>query len=118
MKLLGATTLHTRYGHWNHPATGAPYVKPVRDNFRNFPGLVARVAAAYQRALRDRHTIADQQLFQWMAQAEFGAMDIYEDKVSIMAVERDEIILSSEEFLAIQDDALLYSLFAPVMIVD
>lgn len=118
MKLLGATVLHTRYGHWPHPATGRPLVRPVRDNFRNYPGLIENIVAAYRRALADQHTIADQQLFQWMAQAEFGAMDIYQNEVSIMSVEREEIIMSAEMYLSHQEDALLFSLFAPVMAAD
>jgi hypothetical protein len=87
----------------------------VRDEFRNFPGLVEKVVGAYQRALNYQHTIQDQQLFQWMAQAEFGYMDIYGKQVSIMSVPREEIVESAVEFLGNQEDALLYALFAPVV---
>lgn len=115
MKLIGATLLHTRYGHWKHSKSGALSVCAVRDEFRNFPGLVEKVAGAYQRALKDQHTIHDQQLFQWMAQAEFGYMDIYGKQVSIMSVPREEIIESAEGFLGKQENALMYALFAPVV---
>jgi hypothetical protein len=94
---------------------GRRFVRPVRDDFRNFPGLVEMVAGAYQRALKDQHTIQDQQLFQWMAQAEFGFMDIYGKQVSIMSASRAEIIEDAEEFLGKQQEALLYALFAPVV---
>lgn len=114
MKLIGATLLHTRYGHWQHPRSGALSVRAVRDEFHNFPGLVEKVAAAYHRALNYQHTIHDQQLFQWMAQAEFGHMDIYGKQVSIMSASRAEIIEDAEEFLGKQQEALLYALFAPV----
>jgi hypothetical protein len=115
VKLLGATVLHTRYGDRIHPRVGRRFVCPVRDDFRNFPGLVEKVAGAYQRALKDQHTIHDQQLFQWMAQAEFGFMDIYGNNVSIMSASREEIIEDAEEYLGKQDDSLLYALFASVV---
>lgn len=115
MKLIGATLLHTRYGHWKHSKSGSLSVCAVRDEFRNFPGLVEKVAGAYRRALKHQHTIQDQQLFQWMAQAEFGHMDIYGKQISIMSVPREEIIESAEEFLGKQENALLYALFAPVV---
>ena len=60
-KRLGATLLHTRYGHWQHPQSGRFFIQPVRDQFRNYLGLVAELLATRQRALHDLHTIRDQQ---------------------------------------------------------
>jgi hypothetical protein len=68
-----------------------------------------------QRALNDEHTIHDQQRIQWMAQAYFGALDIYQEGVSICSVSREEIIEEIEDWFAEQSDDLAAALFATVV---
>lgn len=114
-KLLGATLLHTRYGHWQHPKSGRFFIRPVRDNFRNYPGLAEELLAIRQRALNDEHTIHDQQRIQWMSQAYFGALDIYQEGVSICSVSREEIIEEIDDWFAEQSDNLAAALFASVI---
>jgi hypothetical protein len=114
-KLLGATLLHTRYGHWQHPKSGRFFIRPVRDNFRNYPGLAEELLAIRQRALNDEHTIHDQQRIQWMSQAYFGTLDIYQEGVSICSVSREEIIEEIDDWLAEQRDDLAAALFASVI---
>ena len=111
--LLGATLLHTRYGHWQHPRSGRYFIRPVRDNFRHYPGLAAELLAIRQRARQDAHTIHDQQRIQWLSQATFGALDIYQQTVSIHAVSREEILAAIEDWLAGQPVDLAAALFAP-----
>lgn len=117
-KLLGATLLHTRYGHWQHPKSKRFFVRPVADNFRHYPGLAEELLAIRRRALNGEHTIHDQQRIQWLSQAHFGALDIYQQGISIRAVSREDIIEDVEEWLAGQDDALVAGLFAPILIDD
>jgi hypothetical protein len=117
-KLLGATLLHTRYGHWRHPKSGRFFIRPVRDNFRSYPGLAEDLLAIRQRALNDEHTIYDQQRIQWMSQAYFGALDIYQEGVSICSVSREEIIEEIDDWFAEQSDDLAAALFASVIMGD
>ena len=114
-KFLGATLLHTRYGHWRHPQSGRYFIRPVRDHFRNYPGLVTELLAIRQRAYHELHTIEDQQRIQWLSQATFGALDIYQRGVSICAVSREEILEEIDDWLASQHDNLAAVLFAPVI---
>ena len=90
--LLGATLLHTRYGHWQHAETGRFYIRPVDDSFYGYPGIVRELAAIYERALADSHTLADEQRIQWLSQAQMGALDIYQQNVSHCPVNREEIL--------------------------
>lgn len=111
-KLLGATLLHTRYGHWQHPKSGRFFIRPVRDDFYNYPGLVEELLAIRQRALNHEHTIHDQQRIQWLAQASFGALDIYQRSISTRAVSRDDIIEDIDDWFASQEHDLATALFA------
>ena len=115
IKLLGATLLHTRYGHWQHPKTGEFLIRPVRDEFRNYPGLAEELLAIRQRALNHEHTIYDQQRIQWMAQAYFGALDIYQRDISTRSVSREEIIEDIDDWFAAHSDDLAVALFATVI---
>lgn len=117
-KLLGATLLHTRYGHWQHPKSKRYFIRPVTDNFRHYPGLAEELLAIRRRALNEEHTIHDQQQIQWLSQARFGALDIYQQGISIRAVSREDIIEDIEEWLAGQDDALATQLFMPALMGD
>lgn len=111
-KLLGATLLHTRYGHWQHPKSGEFLIRPVRDNFRHYPGLAQELWVIRQRALKHEHTIHDQQRIQWLSQAYFGALDIYQREISIRAVSREEILEEIHDWFANQGHALVTALFA------
>jgi hypothetical protein len=111
--LLGATLLHTRYGHWQ-PKSGHLLIRPVTDHFRNYPGLVDKLLAIRRRALNDEHTIYDQQRIQWLAQAYFGALDIYQREVSIRSVSREDILEEIDDWLANQENSLAAALFAPL----
>lgn len=111
-KRLGATLLHTRYGHWQHPKSGRFFIRPVRDNFFNYPGLVEELLAIRQRALNDEYTIHDQQRIQWLAQASFGTLDIYQQGISIRAVSRAEMIEDIDDWFASQGHDLAMALFA------
>jgi hypothetical protein len=113
-KLIGATLLHTRYGHWRHPQSGRYFIRPVTDRLRNYPGLVEELLAIRRRALNDEHTIHDQQRIQWLSQAHFGALDIYQQGTSICAVSRDEILEDIDEWLAGESGDLALALFAPL----
>ena len=115
LKLLGATLLHTRYGHWQHPQSGRFFIRPVTDHFRNYPALAEELLAIRQRALNDEHTIRDQQRIQWLSQAYFGALDIYQHSISIRAVSREEILEEIEDWFASQSDDLATALFAAVL---
>lgn len=115
VKLLGATLLHTRHGHWQHPKSGRFFIRPVRDNFRNYPGLAEELLVIRQRALNYEHTIHDQQRIQWLAQACFGALDIYQQGISICAVSREEIIEDIDDWFASQSHDLATALFAAVI---
>lgn len=111
-KLLGATLLHTRYGHWQHPKSGRFFIRPVRDDFYNYPGLVEELLAIRQRALNHEHTIHDQQRIQWLSQAYFGALDIYQRSISTRAVSREDIIEDIDDWFASQEHDLATALFA------
>ena len=113
-KLLGATLLHTRYGHWQHPKSGRFFIRPVRDNFFHYPGLIEELVAIRQRALNDEHTIHDQQRIQWLSQAYFGALDIYQRDISTRSVSREDIIEDVDDWFASQghDLDLATALFA------
>jgi len=111
-KLLGATLLHTRYGHWRHPKSGRLFIRPVRDYFRNYPGLPEELLDIRRRALNHEHTIHDQQRIQWLSQASFGALDIYQRNISVQAVSREDIIEEVEDWLGSQGDDLAAALFA------
>lgn len=117
-KLLGATLLHTRYGHWQQPQSGRYFIRPVRDYFYNYPGLVAELLAIRQRARHDLHTTRDQQRIQWLSQATFGALDIYQRGVSVYTVSRAEILEKIEGWLASQHEDLAEVLFAPLVLSD
>ncbi|MEI2607278.1 MAG: hypothetical protein V9G20_01475 [Candidatus Promineifilaceae bacterium] len=117
-KLLGATLLHTRYGHWQHPQSGRFFIRPVRDNFFNYPGLIEELVAIRQRALNDEHTIHDQQRIQWLAQASFGALGIYQQGISIRAVSRAEIIEAIDDWFASQAHDLVTTFFAAAIMGD
>lgn len=114
-KLLGATLLHTRYGHWRHPKSGRLFIRPVRDNFRNYPGLEEALLAIRWRALNYEHTIHDQQRIQWLSQAYFGALDIYQRDISTRAVSREEIIEDVEDWFAGQNEELAAAFFASAL---
>ncbi len=114
-KRLGATLLHTRYGHWQHPNSGRFFIRPVRDSFRNYPGLVEELLDMRQRALNDTHTIHDQQRIQWLSQASFGTLDIYQRGISICGVSRDEILEEIDDWFATQCNDLAVALFAPLI---
>ncbi len=118
IKLLGATLLHTRYGHWQHPKSRRFFIRPVSDNFRNYPGLAEKLLPIRQRALNEAHTIHDQQQIQWLSQAHFGSLDIYQQSISIRSVSREDIIEDIEEWLVGQNDTLVKQLFAPVLMED
>jgi hypothetical protein len=113
-KLIGATLLHTRYGHWRHPQSGRYFIRPVTDRLRNYPGLVEELLAIRRRALNGEHTIHDQQRIQWLSQTHFGALDIYQQGTSICAVSRDEILEDIDEWLAGESGDLALALFAPL----
>ena len=115
IKLLGATLLHTRYGHWQHPQSGRWFIRPVRDHFRNYPGLAEELRAIRERTLHHEHTIYDQQRIQWLSQAVFGTLDIYQQNITIRSVSQEAILEDVEEWLAAQDDTLVANLFAGVM---
>jgi hypothetical protein len=112
IKLLGATLLHTRYGHWQHPKSKRFFIKSVPDNYRGYPGLFEELLAIRQRALKNEHTIHDQQRIQWIAQGEWGALSIYQESISIRSVSREDLIESVEMWLEAQDDVLVAELFA------
>lgn len=112
-KLLGATLLHTRYGHWRHPQSGRLFIRPVQDSLRNYPGLFAELLAIRQRVLKNLHTVYDQQRVQWLAQITFGTLDIYQQGVSICAVSRADMLQEIDEWLASRPDGLATALFAP-----
>lgn len=112
IRLLGATLLHTRYGHWQHPKSGEFLIRPVRDNFFNYPGLIEDLMAIHQRALKHEHTIHDQQRIQWLSQAYFGALDIYQREISTRAVSREEIFEDIDDWFASQGHDLVTALFA------
>jgi hypothetical protein len=118
IKLLGATLLHTRYGHKQHPKTGEFVIKSVPDNFRGYPGLIEELLAIRQRAIKNEHTIHDQQRIQWLSQGHWGALDIYEKDISIRSVSRERIIESAEMWLEVQDGVLAAQLFASVPVAD
>lgn len=113
-KLLGATLLHTRYGHWRHPQSGRYFIRPVRDHFRNYPGLTAELQVIWQRAYRGLHTIEDQQRMQWLSQATLGALDIYQREVSTCAVSGNEILEEISDWLANQQSNMETMLFPPL----
>jgi hypothetical protein len=115
MKLLGATLLHTRYGHWQHPQSGRFFIKPVTDHLRNYPGLAEELLAIRWRALNDEQTVHDQQRIQWLSQCCFGALDIYQQGISLRAVSREEIIEEVEAWFFSQRDGLAAALFASVL---
>jgi hypothetical protein len=117
-KLLGATLLHTRYGHWRHPKSGRLFIRPVRDNLRNYPGLEEALLAIRRRALNHEHTIHDQQRIQRLSQACFGALDIYQRNISTRAVSREEIIEDVDDWLGSQGDELTAALFASTIMGD
>lgn len=117
-RLLGATLLHTRYGHWQHPQSGRFFIRPVRDNFYHYPGLVEELVAIRQRALNDEYTIHDQQRIQWLSQAYFGALDIYQREISTRAVSREEILEDVHDWFASQGHALVTALFAAAIMGD
>lgn len=112
-KLLGATLLHTRYGHWRHPQSGRLFIHPVQDGLRNYPGLVAELLAIRQRVQKNLHTVLDQQRIQWLAQITFGTLDIYQQGVSLCAVSRADMLQEIDEWVANQPDGLALALFAP-----
>lgn len=111
-KLLGATLLHTRYGHWQHPQSGRFFIRPVQDGLRNYPGLFAELLTIRQRVQKNLHTVYDQQRIQWLAQITFGTLDIYQQSVSICAVSRADMLQEIDEWLASQPDGLATALFA------
>ena len=117
-RLLGATLLHTRYGHWQLPKSGRFFIRPVRDNFFHYPGLIEELVAIRQRALNDEHTIHDQQRIQWLAQASFGALDIYQQGISIRAVSQAEIIEDINDWFASQAHDLVTTFFAAAIMGD
>lgn len=114
IKLLGATLLHTRYGHYQHPKSKRFFVKSVPDNYRGYPGLIEEFLAIRQRALKNEHTIYDQQRIQWLAQGRWGALDIYQSGISIRSVSQERIIESAEDWLSDQEGVLAAQLFASV----
>ena len=87
----------------------------MRDHFRNYPGLAAELQAIRQRACHELHTTRDQQRIQWLSQASFGALDIYQRGVSICAVSREEILEEIDDWLTSQHDNLASALFAPLI---
>lgn len=113
-KLLGATLLHTRYGHWRHPKSDRYFIRPVKDYFRNYPGLAAELLAIRQRACHNLHTVRDQRRIQWLSQASFGTLDIYQQAVSICGLSREEILEEIEEWLANLPYGLADALFASI----
>lgn len=115
-KLLGATLLHTRYGHWRHPRSGRLFIRAVKDNFRGYPGLVEELLAMRERVIKDAYTIYDQQRIQWLAQASFGVLDIYQQEVSTRSVGCVDMLESIEEWLEdMCEDHLAAALFAPLV---
>ena len=118
IKLLGATLLHTRYGHWQHPKSGEFLIRSVRDNFRHYPGLVEEMLVIRQRALKHEHTIYDQQRIQWLSQAYFGALDIYQREISTRAVSREDIIEDIDDWFASQGHDLVTTFFAAAIMGD
>lgn len=101
-KLLGATLLHTRYGHWQHPQSGRYFIQPVQDHFHNYPGLAVELLIIRQRAYRNLQTIKDQKRIQWLSQATLGTLDIYQQEVSTCAVSQNEILEEIDDWLANQ----------------
>ena len=114
-KLLGATLLHTRYGHWRHPRSGRLFIRPVKDNFHGYPGLVEELLAMRERVLRDEHTICDQQRIQWLAQASFGALDICQRKISILSVSQAELKEDIDDWLSLMLENALTAAFFSVL---
>ena len=120
--LLGATLLHTRYGHWQHPKTGRFYIRPVDDNFYGYPGIIEELAAICDRAIADTHTVSDEQRIQWLAQAQMGALDIYQKNVSLIPVSRDELLEDIADWFSYwspwpqhyKENALLTALFSRI----
>jgi hypothetical protein len=68
-----------------------------------------------QRALDDEHITHDQQRVQWLAQGCLGALDIYQQEVSIRSVCREDIIEEIDDWLASQEESLAAALYAPLV---
>ncbi len=119
LPLLGATLLHTRYGHWQHPKTGRFFIRPVDDNLYGYPGIIEELAGIRDRALAGVHTAADERRIQWLAQARMGALDIYQQTVSLYPVSREEILEDIEEWFAYwhpwTQDTLLTDFFSRLL---
>ena len=118
--LLGATLLHTRYGHWQHPKTGRFYIRPVADNFYGYPGIIEELAGIRDRALAGVQTPADEHRIQWLAQAQMGALDIYQHNVSLYPVSREEILEDVTAWFShwhrdVGETSLLNGLFARLL---
>lgn len=52
---------------------------------------------------------------QWLSQATFDALDIYQRSISICALSREEILEEIDDWLASQHDNLATALFAPLI---
>ena len=114
IKLLGASLLHTRYGHWVHPKSNRAFVNRVHDNLRNYPGLAEELFAIRERALRNLHTLEDEKRIQWLSQAFFRAVSIYGDNVSVCSVDAEEIIEDIDEWFQNHSDHIADGLFIPI----
>ena len=114
-KLLGATLLHTRYGDWRHPQSGRYFIRPVKDSFRNYPGLVAELLAIRQRTVLNQHTVEDQMRIQWLSQATFGTLDIYQSGISTQRMNRENILEEIDDWLAAQLDTFATTLLASLL---
>ncbi|MFZ1396721.1 MAG: hypothetical protein WAS33_07485 [Candidatus Promineifilaceae bacterium] len=114
-KLLGATLLHTRYGHWRHPQSGRYFIRPVRDCFHNYPGLVEELMTIRQRAVLNQQTVEDQMRIQWLSQAAFGALDIYQHGTSTQPMNRGDILEEIDDWLTAQLDTKAVTLLASLL---
>lgn len=114
-KLLGATLLHTRYGHWRHPQSGRYFIRPVKDSFRNYPGLFEELLTIRQRAVLNQYTIEDQMRIQWLSQAAFGVLDIYQHGTSTQPMNREDILEEIDDWLAAQLDTFATALLASLL---
>ncbi len=112
--LLGASLLHTRYGHWIHPKSKRAFVNRVNDNLRNYPGLAEELMAIRERALNQVHTREDEKRIQWLSQAFFGALSIYGDNISVCRVDSEDILEDIDEWFLYHSKYLADDLFIPI----
>jgi hypothetical protein len=73
---------------------------------------LAELLAIRQRAIQNKHTVQDQMRIQWLSQAAFGTLDIYQHGLSTQPLNQGDILEEIDDWLTAQLDTFAVALLA------